>query len=94
MKLKILQGADPNGGHHEHNYTSLHFAALSGNGDVCVQLLQNGVKTDATNSVNRTATQMAAFVGEYEQVTLLDPQIFSILILFYPNQVTIIVYQL
>lgn len=59
----ILKGADPNGGHHEHQYSALHFAALSGNLDICQQLLHCGSKPDALNSVGRTATQMAAFVG-------------------------------
>lgn len=59
-----LKGADPNGGHHEHQYSTLHFAALSGNLDICQQLLQYGSKPDTINSVGRTAAQMAAFVGE------------------------------
>lgn len=58
-----IQGADPNGGHHEHKYTSLHFAALSGKADICQQMLQYGCTPDALNSVGRTASQMAAFVG-------------------------------
>jgi ankyrin repeat protein len=36
---------------------------LSGNFDICQQLLQCGCKPDVVNSVGRTAAQMAAFVG-------------------------------
>ena len=53
-----------NGGNHEHDYTTLHFAALAGKTEICKILLQHGVKIERTNSVKRTATQMAAFVGE------------------------------
>lgn len=49
------QGADVNGGNHEHDYTTLHFASLAGKVDICKILLQNGVKIDRTNSVKRTA---------------------------------------
>ena len=61
--LSLLQGADVNGGDHEHQYTALHFAALAGKPKVCELLLQEGAKIDATNSVKRTASQMGAFVG-------------------------------
>lgn len=61
--INVTQGANPNGGHHEHKYTTLHFAALSGNVDICQQMLQYGAVPDALNSVGRTAAQMAAFVG-------------------------------
>ena len=60
----VFQGADVNGGNHEHDYTSLHFAALAGKADVCQLLLENNVKIDRVNSVGRTAAQMAAFVGK------------------------------
>ena len=53
-----------NGGNHEHDYTTLHFAALAGKVEICKLLLQNGVKIERTNSVKRNASQMAAFVGK------------------------------
>lgn len=59
----VLQGADVNGGKHNNGYTALHFAALSGNASLCQLLLQKGARPTAQNSVNRTAAQMAAFVG-------------------------------
>ena len=60
----FLQGADVNGGDHEHEYTALHFAALAGKPQVCELLLQEGARIDAVNSVKRTASQMGAFVGK------------------------------
>jgi len=60
----LFQGADVNSGKHEYGYTALHFAALSGNAELCHLLLMAGAKSQTTNSVGRTASQMAAFVGE------------------------------
>nr|CAG4650976.1 EOG090X06BA [Simocephalus serrulatus]SVE94240.1 EOG090X06BA [Simocephalus serrulatus] len=71
-QLLLDLGADPNGGHHEHQYSALHFAALSGNLDICQQLLHCGSKPDALNSVGRTATQMAAFVGNHGVVSVIN----------------------
>merc|ERR1719203_2709192 len=61
-----------NGGDHEHQYTSLHFAALAGKPKVCELLLQEGAKIDATNSVKRTASQMGAFVGNHDCVSVIN----------------------
>jgi hypothetical protein len=60
----LFQGADVNSGKHEYGYTALHFAALSGNAELCHLLLMAGAKSQTTNSVGRTASQMAAFVGK------------------------------
>lgn len=57
---------------HQHNYTALHFAALSGNTDVCFLLLQAGAKSTETNTVSRTPSQMAAFVGHYNCVSVIN----------------------
>ena len=67
-----LQGADVNGGDHEHGYTSLHFAALANKPNVCKLLLEKGVKIDEVNSVKRTAAQMGAFVGNHECVAVIN----------------------
>jgi len=53
-KYLLKQGADPNGGNHEHNYTCLHFAGLAGKPEICSLLLEAGAKTYHTNSVNRS----------------------------------------
>nr|CAG4647903.1 EOG090X06BA [Moina brachiata]SVE93015.1 EOG090X06BA [Moina brachiata] len=72
VQLLLDLGSDPNGGHHEHQYSTIHFAALSGNVEVCQQLLQHGAQPDTTNSVGRTAAQMAAFVGNHEIVSVIN----------------------
>ncbi|KAK2096250.1 hypothetical protein P7K49_025284 [Saguinus oedipus] len=70
-KLLLRHGADVNCHQHEHGYTALMFAALSGNKDITWVMLEAGADTDVVNSVGRTAAQMAAFVvghltGSYE----------------------------
>ncbi|KAK6625728.1 hypothetical protein RUM43_006027 [Polyplax serrata] len=72
VQLLLDQGADVNSGKHEYSYTALHFAALSGSTDVCQLLLEHGAKTYSTNSVGRTASQMAAFVGNHACVTTIN----------------------
>lgn len=57
---------------HQHNYTALHFAGLSGNSDVCLALLVAGAQPEITNAVNRTAAQMAAFVGHHKCVAIIN----------------------
>lgn len=59
-------------GQHEYNYTALHFGALSGNSDVCRLLLDAGAKPSVTNSVGRTAAQMAGFVGNHHTVATIN----------------------
>lgn len=67
-----MQGADVNLCEHQHNYTALHFAALSGNVDVCQALLLAGANSQVVNTVKRTAAQMAAFVGNHSCVTVIN----------------------
>ncbi|KAE8747688.1 hypothetical protein FOCC_FOCC005667 [Frankliniella occidentalis] len=71
-QMLLDQGADVNSGKHEHGYTALHFAALSGNTDLCQLLLEAGAKMYETNSVGRTASQMAAFVGNHNCVAVMN----------------------
>ena len=54
-----------NFGKHEFEYSTLHFAALSGKTEICLMILEAGAKIDATNNVGRTASQMAAFIGNH-----------------------------
>ena len=82
--LYFLKGADINGGHHEHDYTALHFAALAGKVGMCKILVENGAKIDAVNTVKRTPAQMAAFVGE-ERKFRVASAIWSKQILFFQN---------
>ncbi|GAB0096235.1 ankyrin repeat and MYND domain-containing protein 2 [Sergentomyia squamirostris] len=71
-QMLIDRGADVNASKHEYNYTALHFAALSGNVEVCMLLLHAGADAHATNSVGRTAAQMAAFVSNHRVVALIN----------------------
>lgn len=61
-----------NSSKHEYCYTALHFAALSGNADVCLQLLLAGANSTALNSVGRTAAQMAGFVSNHKCVSTIN----------------------
>lgn len=61
-----------NSSKHAANYTALHFAALSGNAEVCARLLLAGANPSALNTVNRTPAQMAAFVGNHTAVACIN----------------------
>ena len=43
-----------------------------GKEELCKLLVQNGAKTDATNSVKRTPSAMAAFVGNHNCVAVIN----------------------
>ena len=68
----LRQGADPNGGNHEHRYTSLHFAGLAGKPNICSLLLEAGAKTHHTNSVNRTAAGWPFFFSRFLKFFISD----------------------
>lgn len=70
--ISLFQGADVDFSQHGANYTPLHFAALSGNTDICKMLLDAGINPNTLNSVNRTASQMAAFVGNHACVETIN----------------------
>ncbi|KAJ8986004.1 hypothetical protein NQ317_013888 [Molorchus minor] len=72
VHILLDQGADVNSCEHRHNYTALHFAGLSGNSDVCMTLLLAGADSSLTNTVGRTAAQMAAFVGHHNCVSVIN----------------------
>ncbi|KAH8371879.1 hypothetical protein KR093_009229 [Drosophila rubida] len=72
VQLLLDMGADINLNQHGADYTPLHFAALSGNTHVCRQLLDAGINANCINSVNRTASQMAAFVGNHACVETIN----------------------
>lgn len=61
-----------NSSKHGANYTALHFGALSGNTEICLRLLLAGADSTARNSVNRTPSQMAAFVGNHAVVACIN----------------------
>lgn len=66
VELLLSLGADVNSNQHKEGYTALMFGALSGSVDVVSRLLDAGARTTRTNSVGRTASQMAAFVGQHQ----------------------------
>lgn len=67
----IERGADVNSSQHVHGYTPLMFAALGGHVRLVSLLLDEGAKTTTVNSVGRTASQMAAFVGQHQTATVI-----------------------
>lgn len=71
-KLLLDCGADVNLTKHVSQYSALTFAALSGNPDVVNLLLQYGASTTSVNSINKTAAQMAAFVGNHYIVSVIN----------------------
>ncbi|XP_059166061.1 ankyrin repeat and MYND domain-containing protein 2-like [Physella acuta] len=68
----LANGADVNSNFHENSYSALMFAALSGNRDVTRLMLEAGANVNHINSVNRTAAQMAAFVGQHQCVSTIN----------------------
>ncbi|XP_037938005.1 ankyrin repeat and MYND domain-containing protein 2-like [Teleopsis dalmanni] len=72
VELLLDMGADINYNKHGANYTPLHFAALSGNTELCRLLLDAGINPSSLNSVSRTASQMAAFVGNHSCVEAIN----------------------
>ena len=68
----IKKGADVNAKTHDQGYTALMFAAISNHKSVVKLLLENDADADYTNMINRTATQMAAFVNSNECVDIIN----------------------
>ncbi|XP_074652447.1 ankyrin repeat and MYND domain-containing protein 2-like [Tubulanus polymorphus] len=71
-ELLLRRGADVNSHKHDHGYTTLMFAALTGKEDVVTLILEAGAVKSETNKVHRTAGQMAAFVGQHRVATLIN----------------------
>jgi len=63
VQICLDRGANVNSSKHQYDYTALHFAALSGSVETCMLLLLAGANSTAMNTVQRTPSQMAAFVG-------------------------------
>ncbi|KAF5273993.1 hypothetical protein FQA39_LY01108 [Lamprigera yunnana] len=72
VRMFLDQGADVNLCQHQHEYSALHFAGLSGNAEVCTVLLLAGAKSDVVNTVGRNPSQMAAFVGNHNCVSTIN----------------------
>jgi len=71
-EVLLAHGADVNYSAHENGYTALMFAALSGKKDVVRVLLEHDACVGLVNSVQRTAAQMAAFIGQHDIVSLIN----------------------
>ncbi|XP_052253570.1 ankyrin repeat and MYND domain-containing protein 2-like isoform X2 [Dreissena polymorpha] len=71
-ELLMNYGANVNSSEHENGYTTLMFAALSGNTAMTRLVLEHGAKKDPVNSVGRNAAQMAAFVGQHQCVAVIN----------------------
>lgn len=71
-KLFLDRGANVNANFHTSKYSALMFASLSGKTDVVNLLLEHGASITDVNSVGRNASQMAAFVGNHEVVTVIN----------------------
>jgi len=71
-RILLKHGANVNTNYHAQGYTTIMFAALSGNLETTQLMLEAGARTTATNNVGRTATQMAAFVGQHQCVSLIN----------------------
>ncbi|XP_013406731.1 ankyrin repeat and MYND domain-containing protein 2 [Lingula anatina] len=71
-ELLLAHGANVNSHEHEYGYTALMFAALSGNTEVVKLMLDAGARTDYINSVGRNASQMAAFTGQHQCVSIIN----------------------
>ncbi|VDN32612.1 unnamed protein product [Gongylonema pulchrum] len=71
-KFLLSNGADPNSNKHESGYRSLMFAAIAGHQEICRLLLDHGAYAHSTNSIGKTAAEMAAFVGQHECVSIIN----------------------
>lgn len=74
-KLLVSRGADVNAKTHDQGYTALMFAAISNHTHVVRYLLELGADIDYTNTIGRTAAQMATFVNSNEAADLINSYI-------------------
>nr|CAD2184157.1 unnamed protein product [Meloidogyne enterolobii] len=75
VKMLLEIGADADIRYHDQGYTPLMFAALAGKPKICQLLLDSGASTHVENSIGKTAGEMAAFVGQYECVSVINAHI-------------------
>lgn len=71
-KLLIECGADVNAKTHDQGYSALMFAAISNHTQVVRLLLDHDADVDYTNTIGRTAAQMATFVNSTETADLIN----------------------
>ncbi|VDN02340.1 unnamed protein product [Thelazia callipaeda] len=72
VQFLLANGVNPNRCDHDSGYKSLMFAAIAGHQEICQLLLDYGAHAFSTNSVGKTAAEMAAFVGQHECVSIIN----------------------
>uniref|UniRef100_A0A915BIN3 MYND-type domain-containing protein n=1 Tax=Parascaris univalens TaxID=6257 RepID=A0A915BIN3_PARUN len=75
VEYLLDHNADPNSNEHAQGYTALMFAALSGqpqSAEICRMLLDAGAYAYRKNSIDKSASEMAAFVGQHECVSVIN----------------------
>uniref|UniRef100_A0AC34QQN8 Protein arginine N-methyltransferase n=1 Tax=Panagrolaimus sp. JU765 TaxID=591449 RepID=A0AC34QQN8_9BILA len=75
VRFLIENGGDVDNRKHPQGYTCLMFAALAGKPNICQMLLSAGARADAVNSIGKTASELAAFVGQHECVSVISSYI-------------------
>ncbi|CAD6185916.1 unnamed protein product [Caenorhabditis auriculariae] len=60
---------------YDSGYTPLMFGALSGKTEICKFLMDNGARPYLTNSIGKTASELAAFIGHHECVSVINNHI-------------------
>ncbi|XP_060847549.1 ankyrin repeat and MYND domain-containing protein 2-like [Rhopalosiphum padi] len=68
----VAEGADVNYGKNKYPNSPLHFAALNGSVDVCKLLLEAGARRHVTNSIGRTASEIAVDTGNFQCAKLIN----------------------
>ncbi|TKR64489.1 hypothetical protein L596_025012 [Steinernema carpocapsae] len=71
----LSKGASADNKRHNQGYTCLMFAAMSGSATLCRKLLDAGARAHATNNINKTAGEIAAFIGKHECVSVISNHI-------------------
>ena len=71
-KLLIERGANVNAKSHDQGYSALMFAAISNHVQVVRLLLDYDADPDYTNTIGRTAAQMATFVNSNDSADVIN----------------------
>ncbi|KAK0420618.1 hypothetical protein QR680_014796 [Steinernema hermaphroditum] len=75
VEFLLRKGANADNRRHNQGYTCLMFAAMSGSARMCRMLLDAGARAYATNNINKTASEIAAFIGKHECVSVISNHI-------------------
>ncbi|KAI1705691.1 ankyrin repeats (3 copies) domain-containing protein [Ditylenchus destructor] len=75
IEFLIENGANVDNRAHDQGYTSLMFAAIGGKAQICQRLLDAGARPHAENTIGKTASELAAFVGQFDCVSVISSYI-------------------